>query len=88
MGANEDMDKREAEIGTGVSLQPIAPIELKFNFRYNGRMLSFNILPNELKIVHYRRFTLMARYYVDENTSVLKWATLDKYGSLIDEGEI
>ncbi len=88
MCANEEGDRRETEIGIGVSLQPIAPVELKFNFRYNGRMLSFKILPNAVQIVNYRRFTLIARYYVNDNSSLLKWATVDKYGNLIDEGEI
>ncbi len=88
MGVNEETDKRAIEISTGVSLQPSGPVEFKFNSGYKGRKLSLNILPNEVKIVNYGRYTLMVRYYVNENGNVLKWATLDKHGELIEVGEI
>lgn len=88
MTSSTDESRREIELGAEFSLQPVAPVSIKFNLLYKGKKLSFDIYPNEVKLVEIKHFVLIARYVVNGSEDKVKWATLDKYGKLIDEGEI
>jgi len=88
MTSSTDESRREVKLGAEFSLQPGSTVPIKFNLLYKGKKTSFDIYPNEVKVVEVKRFVLIARYVVNGSEDKVKWAALDKYGKLIGEGEI
>jgi hypothetical protein len=88
MASGPEEDRREVKAGGSVSLQPFSPVELKINFVYKGKLLSFPVRPNELYVHEYKHFILMVRHILNDGVGLVKWATIDKYGNSLDEGEI
>lgn len=88
MTTGNDEDRKEIEGGGSVSFHPFYPVELKLNFRYKGTTSSFSVKPNELYVHEYKHFLLMIRYICNDSVDLIKWATLDKNGNSLDEGEI
>ena len=88
MTTGSEKDRKEIEGGGSVSFQPSYPVELKFNFKYNGKIVSFSVEPNQLYVHEYKHFVLMIRYIYNDGVYLVKWATVDKDGNSLDEGEI
>lgn len=82
---NDDKDEDQKKIDIGLEV-PISKIN--FNINYQGKKLSLLLKPNEFKVKEYRKFILLVHYIKNSNEDKVKWATLDKDGKLIDEGEI